>query len=297
MRALTVGVIVLMSAALSFADEPDAKPRKTLKVFSNNVGIFPQRIVAFFPGKVKEKKTLVIADEEVRAALLAKGLLEFAGDPDVVQLQEIWSIKARDRLIQDLSEKYPYYKHPAVIGSGPAAMQASGLIVFSKFPIEDFAYKEFTRGIGVDKLARKGIIGARLNKDGRTIAVFSTHMQAGGRKDSSVKPDQLHECNEFIREFAGKHPETVIVMVGDFNIRSTEPEAYDAIFKHLEGARDSYQEQPGSPTTTTRNEDQPTKRIDYLLTFGDVHATSTIVDPAGPRVSDHLAIFGTVDLD
>ncbi len=297
MRVLMIVTIVLTCAGSSFGEGPAAKGEKGLKVLSNNIGVFPPFVLALYPENVKEKKTAVIADEEERAAQLARALIEFDGDPDVVLLQEIWSIKARDRLIKDLSQKYPYCKHPQTIGAGATALQASGLMVFSKYPLEDFAFKEFTNGIGGDKAARKGIVGVRLTKNERHAAVFTTHLQAGGKRDPSVKPDQLRECNEFMRKFVDDREDEIVVLAGDFNIRSTEREAYDEIFVHLEGAHDSYQERLGPLTTTTRNEKQPKKRIDYLLTFGDVEAASTIVDVAGPRISDHLAIFGTVPLD
>ncbi len=296
MRGLMVGAIVLTCTASGFGAEPASTGDKCLTVLSNNVGIFPQHIVALYPPKLKEKKREIVADEEERAALLARALMAAEGDPDVVLLQEIWSVKVRDRLIKDLAGEYPYYKHPPTIGTGAAVLQASGLVVFSKYPLADFAFKEFTRGIGEDKLARKGIVGVRLTKEGRSVAVFTTHLQAGGKRDPSVKTDQLRECKEFIREFVGDHKNEIAVLAGDFNIRSTDPEAYDEIFKQLDRAHDSYQERLGPLTTTTRKEEQPKKRIDYLLTFGDVEAASTIVDPAGPRISDHLAVLGTVAL-
>lgn len=297
MRWFAAAAILLICTQNGFGEPPAAKPDKSLKVLSNNVGIFPKHIVALYPAKLKEKKEHIIADEDQRAALLARALMDFEGDPDVLLLQEIWSTKARDRLIKDLAAEYPYFKHPPTIGAGGSTIQASGLIVFSKYPLSDFAFEEFTRGIGPDKAARKGIVGVRLTKDGRKIALFDTHLQAGGKRDPTVKPDQLRQCNEFMRKFIGDDKEVIAILAGDFNIRSTDSAAYEAIFTHLAGARDSYQPGLGPLTTTTRNEKHAEKRIDYLLTFGDVEATSTIIDPAGRRISDHLAVFGTISLE
>ncbi len=292
-------VVVVLGICVQFASgaSPEAGGEKTLKVLSNNVGIFPRQVAANYPENVKQKKKDIVADEEQRAELLAKALIDFEGDPDVLLLQEIWSIKARDRLIKDLAPKYPYCEHPPTIGDGKTTIQASGLVVFSKYPLRDFAFKEFTRGIGLDKVARKGIVGAKLTKGGRTIAVFNTHLQAGGKRDPSVKPDQLHECNEFIRELTGDDKDTIAVMAGDFNIPSIDADAYNLIFTSLSGAHDSYREELGPIKKTGRNKKFPNKRIDYLLTFGDTKAESTIVDPGGERLSDHFAVFGTIDLD
>ncbi|MBX7166612.1 MAG: endonuclease/exonuclease/phosphatase family protein [Pirellulales bacterium] len=296
MRVLLAAGMVLVVASSAWADEPSTADN-SLRVLSNNAGIFPQQVLALYPEKLKEKKQEILADETERAARLAQALIELEDDPDVVLLQEIWSVKARDRLIQDLAAKYPHVKHAPDLGAGVAVMQASGLMVFSQLPLEDFAYQEFTRGIGADKLARKGIVGVRLTKHGRSVAVFTTHLQAGGKRDPSVQPDQLRECREFIRKFVGDRRDEMAVLAGDFNIRSTDAAAYEVIFKQLDGARDTYQQRPGALTTTTRNDQQPNKRIDYLLTFGDVRAESTILDLAGPQITDHLAVLGTIRLD
>ncbi len=291
MRWLVASAVLLVGTQCGFGAEPAAG---SLKVLSNNVGIFPKEVLAFYPAEVKEKKQEVIADEQERAGKLARVLLDYEGDPDVVLLQEIWSIKARDRLIKDLAEKYPYVKHPESITNGVITIQAAGLMVFSKYPLSDFAFQEFTRGFGSDKQAQKGIVGVKLTKDGHKFAVFTTHLQAGGKRDPTVKTDQLRECNQFLHDFVGDEADVTALLAGDFNIRSTDPAAYGEIFTHLTGAHDSYRADLGPLTTTGRNPKQPDKRIDYLLTFGDAKATSTIVDPAGPKISDHLAVFGTV---
>ena len=277
-------------------EPPRAKESKCLTVLSNNVGILPPRAVALYSENVKEKKQHILADEEQAPRSWHAHCWISTVIPTSCCCKRFWSIKARDRLIKDLAGEYPYSRHPENISDGKTTIQASGLIIFCKVPIDHFGFKEFSKGFGLDKVARKGIVGIRLTKDGRKVAVFTVHLQAGGKRDPSVKPDQLRECNEFIREFTHDDKDVIVVLAGDFNIRSTDPAAYHEIFTHLTGARDSYQEGPG-PKTTTRNEKHPEKRIDYLLTFGDVEAVSTIVDPAGDRISDHLAVFGTVSLE
>lgn len=298
MRWTLICIGILSATGVCFAEPPEEHSVTTLKVLSNNVGIFPAHIQALYPAKLKEKKKHIIADEQQRAALLAEALIEFDGDPDVVLLQEIWSLKARDTLIEDLAEKYPYFKHPPAEDAGLAKMLPAGLMIFSKYPLERFAFKEFTKGLGVNKMARKGIAGATLTKEGHQVAVFTTHLQAGAKKkDPTIRPDQLRECNELIHEFTKNRELAAIVLAGDFNIASTIPTDYQTIFDKLTGARDSYQAGLSPLKKTGRQNDSPEKRIDYLFTFDGVEATSTIVDPAGKRISDHLAVFGTVDLD
>lgn len=297
MRWMLLFVLLFAYTGPSYAEQNASDSAGELRVLSNNVGIFPKFIWDRYPAKIREKKKDILDDEEQRARRLAKSLLDCEGDPDVVLLQEIWSLKARDVLIEDLAAEYPYQKSPETSEAGPLTTLPAGLIIFSKFPLSEFAYKEFTRGFGVDKLSRKGIIGAKLQKDGRTIAVFTTHLQAGGKRDLTVKPDQLRECAAFIREFTNGLDNPIIILAGDFNIDSTEPSEYDQIFALLEGAKDTYQAGQSPLEGTTRNKKYPKKRIDYLLTFDEATGTSTIIDPAGETISDHIAIFGTVKLD
>lgn len=297
MRWMLLFVLVFTCAAPSYAEPKESDSAGELRVLCNNVGIFPKFIWDRYPAKIREKKKDIINDEEKRARLLAESLLACEGDPDVVLLQEIWSLKARDVLIEELAAEYPYHKSPETPDAGPLTTLPAGLMIFSKYPLSDFGYKEFTRGFGVDKLSRKGIIGAKLEKDGKTVAVFTTHLQAGGKRDPTVKPAQLKECNDFIRESTKDLDEPTIILAGDFNIDSTEPGEYDEIFALLEGAKDTYQAGQSPLEGTTRNKKYPKKRIDFLLTFDDATGTSTIIDPAGETISDHIAIFGTVKLD
>jgi len=298
MRWMWLTALLLLSAGSAQADPCEVDADSTLSVLSNNVGIFPAHVVARYPEKIRAKKKYIVQDEEERTRILAKALLEFEGDPDVVLLQEIWSLKARDVLLADLGQKYPYVEHPEAPEEGLFSGMPSGLMIFSKYPLSDFAYHEFEAGIGLNKLARKGVIGARVAKDGKTVAVFNTHLQAGAKKkDPTIRPKQLSECNEFIRQFTAHHDDAATVFCGDFNIASTEPDAYGEIFARLDGARDSYRKGCGEIQGSTRNPKFPDKRIDYLLTFGDVEAVSIIVDPTGRTISDHLTVFGTVALD
>jgi len=264
-----------------------------LTVYSNNVGIFPDYIVAQYSEKQREKKAKLVQDEEERAALYAKVLLEYDRDPDLLLLQEIWSVKARDVLIDELAVEYPHFAHPHVIGND--ALQASGLMIFSKYELHEFDFQVFTLGEGLDKTSQKGILGARLTKDGREIAAFVTHLQAGG-DDPLVRPDQMRESSEFMSGFTEDDDTLVKFLAGDLNTASNK-DGYQNIFDNLPGAVDTYEPGCGSLETTGRYGNDPNKRIDYLLTFDDTEAISTIDDPGGETLADHFAVFGIVALD
>ena len=294
MQRILFCIVILGCVQSGFSQDCMKVAENELTVLSVNVGIFPGSIMALYPDRIKDKKSKLIEDEEERAKALADALIAYEGKPDVLLFQEIWSVKARDVLVAALATTYPYCVHPE---EALFSMQQSGLMIFSKHELSGFEYKEFTAGIGLDKVASKGIIGAWLTKAGRKVAVFTTHLQAGGKRDPSVKPAQLDECNTFIREFTQNDKDAIIILTGDFNTHSTDPEAYNTIFEHLDGAVDTYADDCSKIKGSTRKKDQPLKRIDYILVFGGVKAKSIIVDPAGDMVTDHLAVFGTVALD
>ncbi len=262
-----------------------------LSVFSNNVGIFPQYLVDLYSDSLKEKKQDLVADEAERAELYAAALLNFEQDPDVILLQEIWSTIARDVLIDELAVEYPYFAHPEAPSD---QLQPAGLIVFSKYALEDFDYHVFTKGEGVDLVSQKGIVGVRLVKDAAAVGAFVTHLQAGG-SDKTIRPDQMRESSEFIRGFGEAEVDMVKFLVGDLNTNSNG-DAYQDIFDNLPGATDSYVGDCSELKKTARYDDDPTKRIDYLLVFDGVDAVSGIVDPGGKTLADHLAVSGIVAL-
>lgn len=288
---------MLLATPLAFAGDCGLDATSKITVLSNNVGIFPEFLMALYPEHIKTKKKAVLQDEAARAQAFVKAVLASKDNPDVLLLQEIWSIPARDALMAGLKEKYPHCEHQPASGIPPLLVQPSGLMIFSKYPLADVQFHRFTQGFGMDKAGQKGIMGVRLAKDGKTAAIFTTHLQAGGKRDPSVRPTQLAECNDFIKAFTAGHADTAVFLAGDFNIGSTSTDEYNQIFSLIDTAHDAHQKGCGEFEYSGRYSDDQNKRIDYLLPIGPTKAVSHIIDPAGPTISDHLALLGTVSLD
>jgi endonuclease/exonuclease/phosphatase family metal-dependent hydrolase len=65
-----------------------------------------------------------------------------------------------------------------------------------------------------------------------------------------------------------------------------------------EVSRTSCRAECGSLEGTNRPyKDEAEKRIDYMFTFDETPAVSSIVDPAGETISDHRAVQGAISLD
>ena len=162
-------------------------------------------------------------------------------------------------LINNLAAKYPYVEHPPTAGAEIISMQPSGLIIFSKIPLTRLAFREFTKGTGLEKISRKGNDRCAVDQQGRGVALFNTHLQAGRNQDPAIRVDQLRECREFMREFTN-NDDAAVVLAGDFNIDSSALSAYRQIFEQLDGAQDSYDDgrgpikgKPATRSTRTRD--------------------------------------------
>ncbi|MCC6143152.1 MAG: endonuclease/exonuclease/phosphatase family protein [Candidatus Hydrogenedentes bacterium] len=246
---------------------------------------------------MKEKKQAKLTDDTNLARALSEVLRKLDPAPDVILLQEIWSVAARDILKESLRETWPHAAHAPEVRLGDIAFQPSGLLLLSRHPLSDFRYHRFTQAIGLEFAANKGILGARLDIAGRPVAIFTTHLEAGNRQDPAVRASQLSECSAFMAEYTKADPQTLPILAGDFNIRSTEPDAYAAIFKNIPGFKDTFRAECSELQYTGRFSDEPTRRIDYFLVPDATRAYSIIIDPAGKTIADHHAILGYVAIE
>lgn len=261
-------MVLLASVCISTAaGVPDCRleAQSILRVYCNNVGIFPAYLRENMPEHVQEKKSAKIDDEGELARALSETLLGLKPSPDVILLQEIWSVTARDILKEQLAKAYPHAAHAPEITAGELAFQPSGLMILSKHPLEDVHYERFSRAMGWQFAANKGVLAVRLTVEGRDVVVLTTHLDSGNKKDPAVRTAQLQDCNALLRKYMAMDPRAVPVLAGDFNIRSTEPDAYGDIFKNIPGFRDTFRAECSEYQRSGRSSKEAGRRIDYLL--------------------------------
>lgn len=226
-------------------------------------------------------------------------------EADVLVLQEVFHRKARKQLISTISEKYPFITQP-----GPMSFWgiSSGVMIASKDSITLTKRISFKKGIGSDKMAKKGGVAATVNHNGQNYHIIGTHLQAGkGKERESIRRSQtqmLKKLSASIKEYRN----APIIYAGDFNI------AFDSDnFKGLIDTLNVAFQKPGGDVLNTCNfldsdlyptNDNP-KWIDFIFTEKSKRIRTkkcVIEEPrakyAGKRqkarLSDHNPIISTI---
>jgi endonuclease/exonuclease/phosphatase family metal-dependent hydrolase len=173
---------------------------------------------------------------------------------DLIGLSEVLSRRGKRRLIECLSLHYPHGAWS--LGSSHRFRLDSGLVLFSKMPLEDLGdsrcvglpengsevgcdrsgsnawFHEYTDRRGSDALATKGCAYVRISIRGHPLHVFLTHVQASYLNHSvgkylrtvAVRASQIQQMAEFIEGVLGDgllRGENVLIM-GDFNVHWSE---------------------------------------------------------------------------
>jgi endonuclease/exonuclease/phosphatase family metal-dependent hydrolase len=173
------------------------------------------------------------------------------GGYDLIGLSEVFSNQGRRELLRFLS---PHYPHGVwYLGSKNHLRLNSGLMLFSKLPLEDLGhdrrflpgrgktrlpraggevscvrFDEYTDRCCSDGLAAKGCGYVRISVDGHALHVFFTHVQASYLNHSvtrylktvNVRAAQIRQMATFMRTVLGGDSlsgENVLIM-GDFNV-------------------------------------------------------------------------------
>lgn len=273
--------ILFLFLVLSFASHSQ---QDTLKVLSWNVFLRP--------GVLHDAQMVRV--DSISAYLMAS-------DCDVIVLQEVFHRKARKELIDNLKESYPFATERT---KGSFWGVASGLIVLSKYTIIEETFVPFKKATGSDALAKKGVLRAEIQCENQKIALYGTHMQAGGgAKRQAIRQQQLDSIQAFM---AKDNEPTLQLIAGDFNIRQAS-QAFDSITAKLNVTKPDLL---GPILTTANFEDQqlmsttgPSSWIDYIFlrAFPKASVISTEigepkmkVDGELRRMSDHNPIWSTV---
>ena len=190
--------------------------------------------------------------ENVPLAILANPKL--GPDVDVITFEEAWcpnnqlfsgpvmcdGNKSRD-LLTNAMIKAGWKYHTAVVdkpGASVADKPANGgSIIFSKWPILATSQYVYTKGLGQDKNAAKGVIYVRIKKTENGISqvfnIFGTHLQAWSTPDGrNARQNELREIHDTFLPAIGipKNGSEPILYQGDMNTDYVlYPEEVDAM--------------------------------------------------------------------
>jgi exonuclease III len=133
----------------------------------------------------------------VRAAEIVKAFNEEENSPDVICFQEMFSLEGTRIISEGLKHKFPYIIHSV----GPHASGLnSGLMIASKYPVEEVTFRRFNNLLGVEKLSSKGLLSVRLDLgEGRYANVYDAHTQALlGKEKSQTRFNQFKQIVEWM---------------------------------------------------------------------------------------------------
>lgn len=277
----------------------------------NNIAVKKLTICTFnaylMPNWIKLFVHNYVAPQQ-RVYNVVQGALD--SDADILCMQEMFDNKTVFKFMELIKEKYPYI----IYHTGSSLVKlGSGLLIASKFPIENPEYWEHSTKVGTEWLASKGTIGVtiRLNNNQR-IPVFNTHLEAG--LDDPVagvacRVSQLQDIQTYLKEYCKKY--ALYFLCGDLNIPS-RAESCDSIkLKEIISVnsqdaariRGTYHKiLPGihenGPCNCLDNIDE-NQDIDYIAIPKPVEANAKLMDSrlaCFNGASDHMASIATFDL-
>jgi endonuclease/exonuclease/phosphatase family metal-dependent hydrolase len=134
-------------------------------------------------------------------------------DADLVLLTELWHPSHAAALRALLGDRWPHAVQPSASGAARARPLGSGLLLLSKRPITSSAFVPFAQSAGVDRLACKGMLCARIALDAGEFSLIGTHLQA-----NYVDADHQIACDAQIEQLlAALQQRRVDAVLGDFN--------------------------------------------------------------------------------
>ena len=273
--------------ALTEARATSVRNDDILDVLTFNAALLPETVASTRPF--------------ARAAFMAPHLAGY----DVLVLQEVFINSLRERLLDELTDAYPYRSDlVGVDGAGGLPWrQDGGIIILSRWPIVRQATMTFGGTCsGTDCLADKGVAYAAVRKGRFTYHVFGTHAQSiFGFDVASVRAAQFVLWRSFIEELAIPKDEPVL-LTGDLNVDAYTPELHDMLLA-LGGVRPlSYG--PLRYTWDYRNNaiagGPHNQWLDYVLIAADYAQPWAAWNRVVPlregdlELSDHYAVWGRI---
>ena len=242
-------------------------------------------------------------------------VLQGCCEVDILCVQEILS-RAAQRLFDSLDAKHFVARfrddnRPRL----DASMRGCGLGIAARYPLESKAIHTFkSERVGWDRLARKGILYARVKiDDDHSVDVANVHLQAGyDAAAQRVRFVQLAHLRDVIAEVGSA--DRPFVVCGDFNIcglaSARDASGYAELAKALDGfvdlgaARDEPTLHPhpeGNALAYAFEPDAAAQRVDYIFLRPTKDLEHANVERFFDRpiasgwASDHYGLCATLD--
>lgn len=252
---------------------------------------------------------LFINGQSERAGLLPAQLKGY----DVIIFSEAFDNGVRGKLLAGLRKDYPHQTKVLDKSTTFKVGGNGGVVIVSKWPIEAQDQEGFNDVCrGTDSHVAKGVLYARINKQGRRYHIFGSHTQANpDRESAAVRAKQFHIMKKFID--GKKIPASEAVIIGgDLNVDMTKHAGeYREMLRILNAEHPSQRGHRFTfdPRVNPVADKGASEYLDYVLySKGHLRATASYnevrmirasrewksfpTDKAKWDLSDHFAVFG-----
>jgi endonuclease/exonuclease/phosphatase family metal-dependent hydrolase len=131
-------------------------------------------------------------------------------EPDVVCLQEVWTVQALAPVAESLSERLPH-----------VATGGGGLVLLSRWPLRERSFQAFpasTASSLAERFARKGWLSAVVDTPAGPLRVVNSHLTFTRSDDRSSHDAQLALLVETLRD----QTDVPTILCADLNLRAFE---------------------------------------------------------------------------
>lgn len=148
-------------------------------------------------------------------------LIEFLKNEsfDVINLQEVFDPKAVAQIKEALMDQYPYCIKPSKKGIG----FSNGLMVLSKFPIENTKTIFFQKLKFFDFFASKGAISYHVQIEDQMIGIINTHLQSD-YNPLTASNTRIHQLKDIHLLMSSSKSTSSFILAGDFNFQKQSKE-------------------------------------------------------------------------
>ena len=214
-----------------------------------------------------------------------------ASRADLIGLQEVdnnWS--SRSGFVNQaawLADRLDmHYAYAANLDRDPLEGQTQrrqyGTAVLSEYPILSSENHLLTNIVYAERPSeQRGLLETVINVRGNHVGFYSTHLDARRSEQRQLQVKEILALTE--------DSERPAVVVGDLNAREASPEVRDLLTEFTDSFDLLGQDTDYSYPTTN-----PTARIDYILTRGDIEPTFGEVVDTGS--SDHLPVVADLTI-
>lgn len=270
--------------------------KKSLSILSYNIQQLPfsnclSYIITGFHNKKIKLTTKILAQKLIST------------NPDIIVLQECFMVSLYEEIKRKLKPHGYLYCTNILKENDWSRILNGGIVIISKYPINQSNHYRFKSAIFPEILASKGFLHSAIQIEESEFNLIGLHLNSSTKDnyeyDRPTRNQQLHEIKNYINQ---KQLENII-LAGDFNINRFYLPEYQHLIKYLNLHQPEF---IGNFTLDEINNSQVDKYegqqwIDYIFTLKDqkgpmAYSNQVMIyqDQNGNDLSDHYAVLGVI---